>query len=174
MKYDLERHKLLSILHIKTLMAESEQLADGESIGVSFESLEKEMECDRIKLNLFASELFSNKEIGFVDDYIVRGLFCDKNGIIAFSNRKYYKRYFKDIKVVVKDYLMILVSILSLITATLTLVFLIINKDNKPNQPQITIEKVVLIHREAIRTDDSTSTLNCFLMDSLLLKKTEN
>lgn len=121
MKYDLQKHKLLSILVGQTLKFDSDELPDDEPMGVSFDKILKEMNCNKIKLNLIASELYLNKEIGYHDTEQLVGLYCDKSGTISFSNNKYRRRYWNDIIDFWNKLSQAIIPILALIVAIIAL-----------------------------------------------------
>jgi hypothetical protein len=148
MKLDLKKHKLLTLLSDKTIRAESGQLLEGESLGVSFEDLTKEMRCDILKLNLIAAELYLNKEIGYFDNEI-KGLFCDKNGLISFSNNKYKERYWKSFWDKMLTANKLLIPILSLIVAILAISLSMSDKEYKTDLHKIiqSQERILLLEK---------------------------
>ena len=135
MKLDLERHRLLKLLSDKTVQFNIGKLPQNESMGIPFEDLMLKMKCDREKLELISSELFLNKEIDYHDYNDVVGLFCDHNGLAAFSNKKYLKLYWTSIKESIKFWLQALIPMLSLLVALFA-----VTRDFKANNAKTNIQ----------------------------------
>jgi len=138
MKRDLQRHKLLRLLSDRRVKFESNQLSEGERLGISFEELMQKMNCDIIKLNLIASELYDNKEIKHHNAYNINGLFCEKEGLTSFANNKYKARYWRDLWSNLFTLSQIIVPILALAVA---LVAVINSQQNKGHSEEIQLLK---------------------------------
>jgi len=120
MRLDLKRHKLLKILADRRVKFEANKLPEDKRLGISFDELTKKMNCDILKLNLIASELYDNNEIKHHNAYGINGLFCEKEGLTSFANNKYKARYFRDIWANLLTISQVIVPILALVIALVT------------------------------------------------------
>lgn len=162
MKRDLQRHKLLKLLSDRRVKFESNQLFEGERLGVSFEELTQKMNCDIIKLNLIASELYDNMEIKHHNAYNINGLFCEKEGLTSFANNKYKTRYWRDLWTNLFTISQIIVPILALVIA---LVAVIDSRQNKVNTEEIQLLRKELYKIQEIQ-DSQTNTI--FILQNIL------
>ncbi|MEE9363109.1 MAG: hypothetical protein V3U92_10980 [Cellulophaga sp.] len=134
MNLNLKRHKLLGILSKQRNDLELKK-AEYNALGVTFERIFEELNCNEDELKLIESELYSCEEIGYHDTYNIVGLFVKDNGLSSFSNKKYKHLYWKRITDLTKNGVQIIIPILSLLIAyvALTIKFESLNKstDNK-------------------------------------------
>ena len=136
MNLHLKRHKLLGVLS-KQRGDLKLRKADPMILGVSSESILKDLNCSEDELELITSELRTQDEIKDFDADGVKGFFARPNGVSAFSNKKYLRLNNSRIKNNAKDLVQIIIPVLSLL---ITLV--VILKDNSKNTKEIqTIEQ---------------------------------
>lgn len=113
MNSNVLRHRLLGILTKQYIVSEK----SNEPLGVSFTDIESELKCTDTFLRQSISELFENKEIGYHDAYDIVGVHATEKGVASFSNKKYWRIYWTNIKDSVKYWFQILVPVLSLLVA---------------------------------------------------------
>ncbi|GGE22950.1 hypothetical protein [Psychroflexus salis] len=113
----LKRHKLLEILTKKRILLESD-LSDDNLLGVSFTDIHKQLNCNRSELELIMSELYDLDEIGYHDTLGVVGLFTKDKGKSSYANKKYKRLYRNEITNLIKDFVQIIIPILSLLIAS--------------------------------------------------------
>lgn len=113
MNSNLLRHRLLGILTRQYIIAEK----SSEPLGVSFKNIETELKSSESVVRMSLSELFENKEIGYHDAYDIVGVHATEKGVASFSNKKYWRIYWTNIKESVKYWFQILVPVLSLLVA---------------------------------------------------------
>lgn len=94
MNSNLLRHKLLRILSERFAYAEDKS---GETLGVSFDEIYRQLKCNETELRILISELLENKEIGYVDDDIIIGLHAWEKGVAAYSTKKYKYVFWKKV-----------------------------------------------------------------------------
>lgn len=156
MRLDLKRHKLLKILAARRVKFEANKLSENERLGISFDELTKKMNCDIIKLNLIASELYDNNEIKHHNAYGINGLFCEKEGLTSFANNKYKVRYWRDIWTNLLTISQIIVPILALVIALVTVL------DSRQSKERI--EEIQLLRKELyklqVQQDSQTNTIS--------------
>jgi hypothetical protein len=162
MKRDLKRHKLLKILADIRVKFEAQQLSENEHLGVSFDELTKKMNCDIIKLNLIASELYDNKEIKHHNAHGIYGLFCEKEGLTSFANNKYKARYLRDIWTNLFTISQIIVPILALVIALVTVL------DSRQSKERI--EEIQLLRKELykLQVQQDSQTNKILNLESIL------
>lgn len=120
MNIDTKRHKLLAILTKQRKDLELKK-AEYNALGVSFDKLYNELDCDENELYSIASELYTTDEIGYHDAYNIVGLFAKDKGLTAFSNKKYHNRVIERRKERVKFFVQTVIPILALVIAILSL-----------------------------------------------------
>ena len=113
MNIDDKRHKLLGLLTKQRNDLELKKAKDN-SLGVPFNKIYKELDCNEYELQLITSELYTSDEIGYHDAHNIVGLFAKKNGKTAYANKKYKRRISDRKKERVKFILLILAFIISL------------------------------------------------------------
>jgi hypothetical protein len=155
-KRDFKRHKLLELLSDKRLNFESNQLPEGEHLGISFYELTQKMKCDIFELNLIASELYANNEIKHHNAHNINGLYCEKEGLTSFANNKYKARYWRDIWTNLFTISQIIVPILALVIA---LVAVIDSRQNKLHTEEIQLLRIELFKLKE-KQDSQTKTIS--------------
>lgn len=113
MNSNLLRHRLLGILTKQYIIAEKSH----KPLGVSFKDIEIELKSSDSFVRMSISELYENEEIGYHDAYDIVGVHATKKGVASFSNKKYWRIYWINIKDSIKYWFQILVPILSLLVA---------------------------------------------------------
>lgn len=111
MNYYKQKHKVLKLL----TFSNNFQLDENNLMekGLSFKDILKKLNVSETELNIIISELFENKEIKKGHD----GLIIEKKGISSFSNN-FYIRESRNYKLnLTKDYVQIIVPILTSIIA---------------------------------------------------------
>ena len=119
MDIDYKRHILLKVLTNQRINLELKK-APNNVLGVSFDIICKELNCNRDYLNLVTSELFISEEIEYHDAGNIVGLFITEKGKTSFSNKKYYNRIKDRYKERVKFFVQITIPVLALIVAILS------------------------------------------------------
>ena len=170
MQLDLKKHKLLRIIIGQTLKFDSDELPENEPMGVPFESILGELNCDMIQLNLIAAELYMENEISYHDNLGVKGLSCIHYGKIAYSNNKYRHRYWSDILDFNLKMSQILIPLLSLLVAIIAIVY---SRQDKINTKDIEIlqSEIRQIKLEQAFQTKASSNLEYILKTDSLTKK---
>jgi hypothetical protein len=146
MNVNIERHKLLKILSEHFIDIEL-GVSEDNILGIDFKKLYILLKCDYKKLKIISSELYTYDEIGFYDNKELNtvGLYIKPNGITAYSNKKYKNIFYSRVKNILKDFVQIVIPILSLIVAYFA-IQLKISEVNNYNQKQIdTLQKEIKI-----------------------------
>ena len=112
MNIDTKRHKLLGILTKQRKDLELKK-AEYNALGVPFDKIYKELDCDEDELQSITSELYTSEEIGYHDAHNIVGLFVKDKGVTAFANKKYSNRIVERRKERVKFILPILAILIS-------------------------------------------------------------
>ena len=120
MSLELKRHKLLGILSKQRNDLELKK-AEYNALGVPFEKIYSELNCNEDELKLITSELYTADEIGYHDAYDIVGVFAKDNGLSAFANKKYSRIYWKRISDLTKNAVQIIIPVLSLLIAFIAL-----------------------------------------------------
>ena len=120
MNIDTKRHKLLGILTKQRKDLELEK-SEYNALGVPFDKIYSELDCDDDELHSITSDLYTSDEIGYHDAYNVVGLFAKDKGLTAFSNKKYHNRVIERRKEKVKFFVQTVIPILALVIAILSL-----------------------------------------------------
>lgn len=115
-----KRHKLLKLLSIHRNNVELGK-AKQNALGVSFEIIFKELNCNEDKLQIITSELYTSDEIGYHNAHNINGLFATDKGLSAFSNRKYIKIYWDNFFNTAKNIVQVFIPVFSLIIAYVAL-----------------------------------------------------
>lgn len=113
MNSNLLRHRLLGILARQYIIAEKLH----KPLGVSFKNIETELKSSESDVRMSLSELYENDEIRYHDAYDIIGVHATETGVASFSNKKYWRIYWTNLKDSVKYWFQILVPILSLLVA---------------------------------------------------------
>ncbi len=142
MNLHLKRHKLLGILS-KQRTDLILRKADPLILGVSAESILKDLNCNEDELELIASELHTQDEIKHFNAHGVKGLFARPNGVSAFSDKKYLRLNNSRLKNNLKDLVQIIIPVLSLL-----ITLAVILKDNSKNTKEI---KAIELKLESIQ-----------------------
>jgi len=120
MNIDTKRHKLLGILTEQRKNVELKK--EGyNALGVTFENIYSEIDCDKDELHSITSELYTSEEIGYHDAHNIVGLFAKDKGVTAFTNEKYHNRVIERRKERVKFFVQTVIPILALVVAILSL-----------------------------------------------------
>ena len=139
MNLHLKRHKLLGIL-AKQRGDLKLKKADPMILGVSTESILKDLNCNEDELELITSELHTQDEIKYFNAHGVVGFFARPNGVSAFSDKKYLRLNNSRIKSNLKDFVQIIIPILSLVIAVLAISLKINNLNSKTDKEIKAIE----------------------------------
>ncbi|MDN3722749.1 hypothetical protein QRD02_00015 [Aequorivita sp. SDUM287046] len=120
MNIDAKRHKLLGILSKQANDLDLNK-AEYNALGVSFERILYELNCNEDELQLITSDLYTSDEIGYHNAYEIVGLFAKEKGMTAFANKKYRERIYERRKEFIKFLVQTIIPILALIVAILSL-----------------------------------------------------
>lgn len=115
MNYYIQKHKVLKLLAFsKNFQLDENNLMEK---GLSFKDILNKLNVSETDLNIIISELYENKEIKNGYD----GLIIEKKGISSFSNNFYIKES-RDYKLnLIKDFVQIIVPILTSIIAIIAI-----------------------------------------------------
>ncbi len=139
MNINLKRHNLLGIL-FKPRSEWEINKAENIAIGVPFDKICNELNCQKDELPLITSELFSSDEIGPQNTHGIVGLCAKPKGLTAYSNKKYKRLNNARIKNNLKDFVQIIIPVFALVVAILTLSIKIENLNTKTAKEIKTIE----------------------------------
>lgn len=120
MNFNRKRHKVLGLLSKSRIQFDSGKIESDFKLGVSFEELQKELKCDLNTCELIYSTLYYEKEVEHTDT-AVYGLFSTQKGLTSYSEKKYLKENEKLIVNYLRNFVQIVIPILSLIVAILAL-----------------------------------------------------
>ncbi|WP_370409040.1 hypothetical protein [Tenacibaculum dicentrarchi] len=112
MNINLKRHKLLGILSKQrnnVVLKKAKPMV----LGISFDKIYKDINCNEDELELISSELYDSKEIQHFENSNIIGLFAKDKGVTAFANKKYINRIIERRKERVKFILPILAILIS-------------------------------------------------------------
>lgn len=111
MNYYIQKHKVLKLLTFsKNFQLDENNLMEK---GLSYKDILNNLNVSETELNIIISELYENKEIKNGHD----GLIIEKKGISSFSNNFYIKQSRNYKLNLIKDYVQIIVPILTSIIA---------------------------------------------------------
>ena len=112
----LDQHKLLKLL--SNQFVEWDKTHTG-TVAVPFDTICKELNCNKEQLHIITAQLFSEKEVGLYNVSGVEGLYIDKAGLSSYAGKKYLKekktKYFDEIK----NWVQVTIPVLSLLLAIL-------------------------------------------------------
>jgi hypothetical protein len=147
MNINKKRHKLLELLskHRNDVKLKK---AKHHALGLSFEDIYNELNCNEDELQLIVAELYTCEEIGYHDTYDIVGLFARNNGLTSFSNKKYKRINNAFVKNSIKDLVQIIIPVLSLIITVLV----IINNNSKTSKEIKVIEQKIELLQKQINT----------------------
>lgn len=138
MHLNKKRHKLLELLSKHRNNVELKK-AKYNSLGVSFNDLYKELNCNDDELQIITAELYTSDEIGYHDANNIVGLFAKQNGLSAFSNRKYINLWRDNLFNTSKNIVQIFIPVLALIVAILSFT---LKFDNLQKQSEKELQEV--------------------------------
>jgi hypothetical protein len=123
MNLNLKRHNLLELLSKQSIDFDLNKTTD---FSVSVSLILKKLNISEFFLNTIISELNINKEIDyyFWNDIEKKGLFVTPLGVSSYSNKKYKKLFCSNVRNNLKDFVQIIIPIVSL------LITLLIDRDN--------------------------------------------
>lgn len=113
MNQDKKRHQLLKILSNERYGTSYDEK---DSSAVSFETIEKNLNLSRWELDKLTSELFLNEEIKYYQGQFL-GLYVEREGFTAYTNKKYLKRNKSEQWNNIKNWIQTIVPVLSLLVA---------------------------------------------------------
>jgi hypothetical protein len=148
MNFNRKRHKVLELLSKSRIQFDSGRTEPNFKLGVSFDDLKKELECDLDTCELIYSKLYYEKEVEYTDTS-VKGLFSTQKGLTSFSEKKYLKENEKIIVNYLRNFVQIAVPILSLTVAILA-ISLKINNAKEDTDNKIMILKKKLDNQQKI------------------------
>ncbi|RPD93084.1 hypothetical protein EGM88_13620 [Aureibaculum marinum] len=143
MNLELKRHKLLGILSKQRNDLELKK-AEYNALGVPFEKIYSELNCNEDELKLITSELYTADEIGYHDAYDIVGIFAKDNGLSSFANKKYSRIYWKRVSDLTKNAVQIIIPILSLLIAFIALSIKIESLNKSTDNKIDNLEKQVI------------------------------
>ncbi|MCL5130533.1 hypothetical protein [Algibacter sp. L4_22] len=143
MNLELKRHKLLGILSKQRNDLELKK-AEYNALGVPFEKIYSELNCNEDELKLITSELYTADEIGYHNAYDIVGVFAKDNGLSAFANKKYSRIYWKRVSDLTKNAIQIIIPVLSLLIAFIALSIKIESLNKTTDNKLDNLEKQVI------------------------------
>lgn len=139
LRYNIKRHKTLELLSAKRILGESGQL--NEPLGVKYEDIYSYLNCNEKEGVLIFSRLFLEKEIAYHNAYGVKGLCLTKEGLTAFSNKKYIHENYSIVTNFLKNIVQIFIPLASLVIAYLALTLRQNEINDKHEKEKIILEK---------------------------------
>lgn len=116
MNFNRKRHKILKLLSPSFILFNSDQMTSEDKFGVSFDNLERELKYNRNDCEKVFSRLYSDEEVKYTNTSVV-GLHLTQKGLDSFTNKKYLKENYDLIIDWIKDFVQIIIPILSLLIA---------------------------------------------------------
>jgi len=123
MNNNLNRHRLLKILseqYIKSNVGD-------EPLGVSWEEIETKMNCTRSQLMEISATLFDEEEVDAHNAFGIEGLYAKVKGASSYTTKKYKRENDKLLFEQTKNWIQILIPVLSL---SITL-YVVINSERR-------------------------------------------
>lgn len=130
-----KRHKLLEILSKRAIDVQLRKVNES-AVGVSYENICKNLNCNRDELYKLSNALFDEKEVGTHDAYQIKGMYATSKGITSYTDKKYLRLRNSRIKNNVKDIVSIVIPVLSLLIA-LTSIWFKVDTINSKNEKAI-------------------------------------
>jgi len=167
MNLNRKKHKTLELLSVSRIQFESGEMDSETKFGVSFEDLQSELNCDRKESELVFSTLYSNEEIEYTN-VDVEGLISTRKGLTSFSEKKYLKENNKIIVNWFRNFVQIVIPILSLSIAFLALSIKINDINSKTSKEIKAIElKLESIQNSINKSEMKTKNIQT---DSLIIE----
>jgi hypothetical protein len=146
MNINLERHRLLKILVDQHYKFEAGKL---EMPGVPYATIYEKLKCSHSELLKITSLLLIENEIGNYDNAFL-GYYSTTKGNAAYADKKYYLIYHRKVLDRVKNFVQIVIPILSLLVAILALTLKIDVANKKlENRIEVLENKIKLHQRES-------------------------
>jgi len=133
MNFNRQRHKVLKLLSVSRIQFDSGRRNIDFKLGVSFDDLQKELNCDLDTCELIYSTLYDEKEVEYTNTSVI-GLILSQKGLKSYSEKKYLKENEKIIIDYFKNFVQIVIPILSLVIAILTIQLKIDTSNDKTNK----------------------------------------
>jgi hypothetical protein len=165
MNNNLSRHKLLKILADKYLKVNQGQ---EQALGVSWEDLMAKMNCSLGELMDISSTLFDEQEVDKHDAYGIKGIYAKMKGVSSYSTRKYRKENEKLIFERFKNWIQVLIPIISLLVTLYVVIASERRIEDKDNQINKYDNRLLELERKMDTLDNKTSIAT---LDTVKLKK---
>ena len=149
MNFNRKRHKTLQLLSVSRIQFDSGRTEKDFKLGVSFEDLQKELKCDLDTCELIYSTLYFEKEVEHTNTSVY-GLFATQKGFTAYSDKKYIKENNKIILEYFKNFVQIVVPILSLIIALVAIIIKVDTLNRKTDIEIKTLNKELTLQKKEI------------------------
>lgn len=120
MRYNLKRNKLLKSLSKNHFEANSEKQNTDFKLGLSFSDIDETLKVNPFIREKICAKLLSEKEIVFTNTKVT-GFFLTDKGFDSYSSEKYVVENNKIIILYIKNFVQIVIPLLSLIIAVLAL-----------------------------------------------------
>lgn len=149
MEKDLFRHNLLKLLTEKYIYP-----TDKNDLGFTYKYLESKFKINKKELFTLIAELFSAKEIQLYNptgDSEELGICATNEGVSSFSSEKYKNRHFSLKRALIKDYVQIIIPILSLCIAFVAICIKIETFDNNQKQSIKKLEQEIKQIRNSLK-----------------------
>jgi len=133
MNFNRQRHKVLKLLSVSRIQFDSGRRNADFKLGISFDDLQKELKCDLDTCELIYSTLYNEKEVEYTNTAVV-GLMSSQKGLKSYSEKKYLKENEKIILDYFKNFVQIVIPVLSLIIAIFAIQLKIETSNDKTNK----------------------------------------
>jgi len=155
MMMNLRKHKLLAILSKQYILSEIGESENGE-IGLNDDIIIKELKMSKYKYQLIKQSLLDSEEVKRHNPKYILGLHATLKGVASFNDKKYTKAFFDDLINILKNFVQIVIPILSLLIAYYA-IQLKISEVNNHNQKQIdTLRKEIKILKSNLKSETHT------------------
>lgn len=151
MNFNRQRHKVLKLLSISRIQFDSGRRNADFKLGVSFDDLQKELNCDLDTCELIYSTLYNENEVEYTNTAVI-GLISTQKGLKSYSDKKYLIENEKIIIDYIKNFVQIVIPILSLVIAILSIQLRIDTSNDKINKKIENLE-IQLTKQEHIIND---------------------
>jgi len=142
MNFNRKRHKVLQLLSTSRIQFDSGRMESDFKLGVGFDDLQRELNCDLDTCELIYSTLYNEKEVEHTNTSVY-GLFATQKGLTSYSERKYVKENNKIITNYSRNFVQIVIPILSLIVAILAISLKIDNANKDVNEKILDLQRQI-------------------------------
>lgn len=164
MNYNCKRHELLSILSNQLTLNELSHISEeGDFVDkqLSYSYILEKLKVSDYELNILIKELTENSEINYYlwNDDEKRGLFATSKGLTSFANKKYSKASLSIKKNNIKDFVQIVIPVLSLLATILVIYTTYKREEIKSEKQEKRIENLENQLKKVKKSVDETNRI---------------